>query len=112
MNNSSRHFFFCCFLFIGALLLLGGCSAASRQVSNEALQALVVQGRAPVIVDVRSEGEFARGHIPGALHIPFYSVGRRSQEVSQDMDTPVVVYCAHGPRAWWAAKALRRKGFR
>ena len=75
------------------------------------LQVLLSQGQAPVLVDVRSESEFAAGHIPGAIHIPFYSVDTRHNEISPDKDVPVVVYCAHGPRAWWAAFILRRKGF-
>lgn len=99
------------FLALALLCFCSGCSSGSTKVTTSTLHGLVDQGTSPVIVDVRSDDEYAAGHIPGAIHIPFYSVGKRHEEISSDKDTPVVIYCAHGPRAWWAAFALRRKGF-
>lgn len=64
------------------------------------------------IVDVRTAVEFAAGHVPGAVNIPFQQAGARAGEVPAAKDEEVVVYCGHGPRAWIAAAALRRAGFR
>jgi len=36
---------------------------------------------APVIIDVRGEGEYAAGHIPGALHIPADELEARLDEI-------------------------------
>ncbi len=80
-------------------------------MTSPTLHSLMVQGNSPVIVDVRSAGEYNRGHIRGAIHIPFTSMARRHQEIGVDKERPVVVYCTHGPRAWWAAFVLRRHGF-
>jgi hydroxyacylglutathione hydrolase len=69
-------------------------------------------GHAPVIIDVRSKEEYERGHVPGALHLPFRSVGARIHDIPADYGARIVVYCQHGPRAWIAGAALRRHGFR
>jgi hydroxyacylglutathione hydrolase len=65
----------------------------------------------PVILDVRSAGEFAAGHIPGAINIPFWAVPWRAGEVGVRSDDLIVVYCGHGPRAQLARAALRARGF-
>ena len=69
-------------------------------------------GTAPAILDVRSRMEFARGHVPGALHIPFWTLPARTSRISASRADPVVVYCGHGPRAWFAGAVLRLRGFR
>ena len=71
----------------------------------------VESGAAPMILDVRSRLEFARGHVPGAHHIKFWRVSRQIDELSIPRDSELVVYCGHGPRAAIAARALRRRGF-
>jgi phage shock protein E len=68
-------------------------------------------GTAPRILDVRSDVEFVRGRVPGALHIPFQQVARRAAEIPGSPGDELLVYCAFGPRAWIAAWRLRRLGF-
>lgn len=68
-------------------------------------------GRAPAILDVRSAWEFRRGHVPGAVHLPFWTIGTHLSEIPGTRDQPIVVYCGHGPRAWRAGGVLRRHGF-
>jgi rhodanese-related sulfurtransferase len=80
-------------------------------VTAAELYAAIAAGAAPTIIDVRSRREFMRGHVPGAIHIPFRSVGRSLSGLSNSKFDPLVVYCGHGPRAWIAAAALRRHGF-
>jgi rhodanese-related sulfurtransferase len=75
------------------------------------LLAQIESGRAPVILDVRSRKEYERGHVPGALHAPFWRVRSMIPRLHLRPDTPLVVYCGHGPRARIAAAALRVLGF-
>ena len=75
------------------------------------LEARVRAGTAPVMLDVRSAREFADGHVPGAVHIPFWRVSARVAEVPAGRNEELVVYCGHGPRALIAARALRRHDF-
>ena len=65
----------------------------------------------PLILDVRSAAEFAAGHVPAAINIPFYAVPFRAGELGPRRDVPIIVYCGHGPRAQLASAALRARGF-
>lgn len=63
-----------------------------------------------VLLDVRTPGEFAAGHIDGALNIPVDELPRRLDEVGA-RDKPVVVYCRSGRRSAQAAGMMRQQGF-
>jgi rhodanese-related sulfurtransferase len=80
-------------------------------ITAEALLNRITSGTAPVILDVRSRAEYARGHVPGARHVPFWQVSRHLDEIAAFRDVEVVIYCGHGPRAHVAGRVLRRKGF-
>ena len=41
-------------------------------MTQDQLLAGIKQGTAPVIVDVRTQGEYESGHVPGARHLPFW----------------------------------------
>jgi rhodanese-related sulfurtransferase len=62
------------------------------------------------VVDVRTAQEFAAGHVPGAVNIPFDEISRRAAEVG-DPEAPVVLYCRSGRRSAIAGDVLRRLGF-
>jgi rhodanese-related sulfurtransferase len=73
------------------------------------LAARIARGDRPVIVDMRSGAEFAAGHVPGAVNIPFWRFLVAGATLPPS-DEPVVIYCGHGPRAQMAAAALRARG--
>jgi rhodanese-related sulfurtransferase len=83
-----------------------------RLVSAARLMQTLQRGEAPPILDVRSGCEVSRGHVPGAIHIPFWTLPLRVHEITASRDRPIVVYCGRGPRAWFAAAVLRVAGFR
>ena len=62
------------------------------------------------LVDVRTPGEFAAGHIPGAVNIPLQQLDSRLGEL-EPKDTAVVVYCRSGHRSGQAARLLKSNGF-
>jgi phage shock protein E len=80
-------------------------------ISPAALMDRIGRGDAPPVLDVRSPGEFAEGHVPGAVNVPFTSVLSGSNKVRVPKSETVVVYCGHGPRAWLAGNALRWRGY-
>jgi rhodanese-related sulfurtransferase len=80
-----------------------------RGLSPADLDASIRGGRALVILDVRSPEEFAAGHVPGAINVPFWRF-LVSAGPLRDTADPIVIYCAHGPRAHIAAAALRLRG--
>src|ERR1043166_7379438 len=61
------------------------------------------------VLDVRSPGEWNKGHVPGARHIFVPELGKRMSEL--DRDKPTAVYCASGYRASIATSILKRQGF-
>jgi rhodanese-related sulfurtransferase len=79
-------------------------------VTPEALLARIDRGEQVHILDVRFEGEFAAGRVPGAVNIPFMQVSSKIAFVPGGPDEELVVYCGHGPRAYMAGAALRRAG--
>ena len=90
--------------------LTSGCAAS---ISSLALNDRL--GDAPdslVILDVRNRSEYRKGHLPGAVNIPVYALPFRLADIpTRGKDVPLVVYCAHGPRAGLAGFILRVSGF-
>ncbi|HEX5762880.1 MAG TPA: rhodanese-like domain-containing protein [Solirubrobacterales bacterium] len=66
-------------------------------------------GKAPLVLDVRRDGEFAEGHIPDSLHIPFGDLPERLDELPRDR--PIATICKAGARSGLAASVLQREGF-
>jgi hydroxyacylglutathione hydrolase len=83
----------------------------TMDVTPEDLLAQINGATPPVILDVRSSLEFSAGHVPGAVHLPFWSAPFRAGRIPARRDDPIVIYCGHGPRAEMAASALRLLGF-
>lgn len=63
-----------------------------------------------VIIDVRTPGEFAQGHIKGALNIPVDQIQKVEQKI-KNSDTPLYLYCASGARSGSATRFLQSQGF-
>ncbi len=61
------------------------------------------------ILDVRDQGEWEEGHIKGAMHIPYYFLDQRMQEL--DNTQPIALICASGQRSSIACSLLQRRQF-
>jgi molybdopterin/thiamine biosynthesis adenylyltransferase/rhodanese-related sulfurtransferase len=59
-----------------------------------------------VVVDVREQGEWEQGHIPGAVHVPRSYLESRFEGVEPDRGKRIVLYCASGQRSALAANTL------
>ncbi len=78
-------------------------------ISAAELHARRESGAAPVVIDVRTPEEYASGHIPGAVNVPFDQVAQRIAEV--DGPHGVALYCMVGPRARKGESALLAAGY-
>jgi len=98
---------------LGAALVVGLVTAAGddAHITAAALLEEIDAGRAPLVLDVRSTREYASGHVPGAVHVPFAEVADRADALEGPRDQLVVVYCELGPRAGVAKLALESQGF-
>jgi rhodanese-related sulfurtransferase len=77
-------------------------------VDGATAKALVASGAK--VVDVRTAQEFASGHVPGAINIPYEEIGKRTAEIGPS-STQVVLYCRSGRRSAIAADALKKAGY-
>lgn len=66
-------------------------------------------GPGAILLDVREDDEWARGHAPDARHIPMGEVPARLAEI--DSDARVYVICALGGRSQRVAQYLARNGY-
>lgn len=63
------------------------------------------------LVDVREESEWARGHIPGAVHLSKGIIERDIEQTFPDKDVPLVLYCGGGFRSALVADNLQKMGY-
>jgi len=65
-----------------------------------------------IVVDVRTDGEWAGGHVPGAIHIPLSELEGRMSELEAHRDVEIYAICQSGGRSARAADTLARSGFK
>ena len=80
-----------------------------EQIDPDDLAARLDDGDEITVLDVRNAGEFADGHIPGSLHIPYAELSGRLAEVPGGH--PIAAVCSGGKRSGLAASILQREGF-
>ena len=68
-------------------------------------------GEKLVLIDVREESEWARGHLPGAIHLGKGIIERDIEQRLPDAGTKVVLYCGGGFRSALAADSLQKMGY-
>lgn len=96
------------------LTLLAGNGAKKGEyslISAQEAKTIMDNETGYVILDVRSEEEFAQKHIPGAVLIPDYEIESRSEGELPDKDQQILVYCRTGRRSAIAAKDLVGMGY-
>ena len=64
-----------------------------------------------IILDVRTEEEFAEGHIEGAILIPDDEITEKAESILTDKDQQILVYCRSGRRSKNAASLLVELGY-
>ena len=65
----------------------------------------------PIIVDVREAGEFKKGHIADAIHIPLGSIESQIKKIDLYKQDDVIVVCQTGTRSASACSNLMKLGF-
>ncbi len=102
-------------LFIAAAFLNMGCDsqpgAAKEKLSAKEFAKMLEKESAPQLLDVRSAGEFAGGHLEHAVNVDWNGDGFRQYASTLDKQAPVYVYCLSGSRSASAAAFLREQGF-
>jgi len=87
---------------------------AKKRVKEETFQETkkrMDSGDKFILVDTREESEWARGHIPGAIHMGKGVIERDIEKTIPDKDTTIVLYCGGGFRSALAADKLQKMGY-
>ena len=87
-------------------------SAATVTHADAKEAAKLVAKNQVVVLDVRTPGEFAAGHLAGATNIDFQSGDFSERLEKLDRDKSYLVYCAVGGRSTKALPQLSQLGFK
>ena len=85
--------------------------AEYKRISAEEAKARIDSGDEVIILDVRTEGEFNAGHIPGAILIPNETIADKMPSLLPDLDAEILIYCRSGNRSAQAARKLIQIGY-
>ncbi len=72
---------------------------------------IMESGQKIVLVDVRTDGEYAASHLPGAIHINRGLIEWVMPQTVQDTDAKIYVYCRTGARSAFATERLKEMGY-
>jgi phage shock protein E len=64
-----------------------------------------------LLIDVRSPGEYASGHVQGALNLPLERFAQEIEQLAPDKHFPVIMYCLSGARSGGACRLLQQLGY-
>ena len=83
-----------------------------NEVDVQQVKRWMEQNRPFVLVDVREESEWAKGHLPSAQYLGRGILERDIETRYPELDTPLVLYCGGGFRSVLAADNLQQMGYR
>ncbi|MCA0329290.1 MAG: rhodanese-like domain-containing protein [Actinobacteria bacterium] len=110
MKNPVRLLVLLVLTLVGALTL-SSCSSSSVQAVSPQDWLAKSQQQGVVIVDVRTPGEYAQGHVDGAINIDVEGGAFDQQIAKLDKNATYVVYCHSGRRSGLATDAMAKAGF-
>ena len=102
------------FAILSVAVSLSGCGGVfelTPRVTQQQLLEKLKQHDRPLLLDVRTIGEFRQGHIPGAVNIDIRQLEHALPRLSAYRNNEVIVYCETGARASSAIPMLKQAGF-
>ncbi|MGJ8656204.1 MAG: rhodanese-like domain-containing protein [Akkermansiaceae bacterium] len=87
------------------------CSSREKEVEAEVVVEAEAEVREVVVFDVRTAGEFAGGHLEGAINVPYREIGDKVADFVKRKDAEIIVYCKSGGRSEIARKKLTGMGY-
>ena len=93
------------------LQLVNDAKSRIRETNVSEVKQRLDRGERFHLIDVREESEWARGRLPGAVHLGKGVIERDVEEKFPDPGTELVLYCGGGFRSALAADNLQRMGY-
>jgi rhodanese-related sulfurtransferase len=82
-----------------------------RETNVDAVKARLDRGEKVLLVDVREESEYAKDHLPGAIHLGKGVIERDIEARVPELNTEMILYCGGGFRSALAADNLQKMGY-
>ena len=82
-----------------------------RETNVEDVKKRMDRGDKFLLVDVREESEFAKDHLPGAIHLGKGVIERDIEARVPELNTEMILYCGGGYRSALAADNLQKMGY-
>ena len=95
----------------GYLKLVQEAKARVHEFTIEEFLERLSAGERYIVLDVREESEWARGHLPGAHHLGRGVLEREIERTVPEKDAPILLYCGGGNRSALSAESLARMGY-
>jgi rhodanese-related sulfurtransferase len=95
----------------GFLKIVDDAKTRIRQTDVTEVNEKLNRGDRFVLIDVREESEYARGHLPGAVHLSKGLIERDIEAWIPDHNTPIVLYCGGGYRSALSADNIQKMGY-
>ena len=86
-------------------------SNAYQQITAEEAAKMMQSATDYIVLDVRTEQEYASGHIPGAVNIPNETIASGAIQQLPDKEQLILVYCRSGNRSKHASEKLVNLGY-
>src|SRR5438309_36018 len=96
----------------GFLRLVNEAKSRVKEIDLDGYRKMRDTGEDHVLVDTREDGEWAAGHVAGAVHLSKGIIERDIETKVPDKDTKLVLYCGGGFRSALVADNLQKMGYR
>jgi rhodanese-related sulfurtransferase len=95
----------------GFLKLVNDAKTRVKETDVQTVKKQLDAGEKFALVDTREDNEWARGHLPGAIHLCKGVIERDIEQAVPDKSAKVVLYCGGGFRSALAADNLQKMGY-
>ena len=119
-----KHYIYLGLILILTFTIITGCASKNdvknsknntsngyEQITPDEAKALMDNEDDFIILDVRTEEEYATEHITNAILIPDYEIAEKAESILTDKDQLILVYCRSGSRSKNAASTLAMLGY-
>ena len=96
----------------GFLAIVNDAKTRVKEADFRDIKKRIDAGEKMILVDTREDNEWARGHIPNAIHLGKGIIERDIEKTIPDKNAMLVLYCGGGFRSALAADNLQKMGYK
>jgi len=93
------------------LAIVNDARSRIKETNVDAVKTMIDAGEKFLLIDVREESEYAKDHLPGAVHLGKGILERDIEQKVPDTGAKMVLYCGGGFRSALAADNLQKMGY-